>query len=378
MDVRVEPPWTDSRRSRKAEPRRGDTYVATHAALAGHRFFSNPQRMYRLLRSALFSLEPERAHAIALSTAQLAYRSGLLARFQDESASASVMGLQFANRLGLAAGFDKNGRYVDALGSLGFGFVEVGTVTPRPQAGQPLPRLFRIPAAGALINRMGFPNDGAAAVAAHLARRRFKGICGVNIGKNAATPNHQAIDDYVACFRTLAPYADYVAVNVSSPNTQDLRQLQRIDHLQPILEALLAERDALSVAHGRRVPVLTKISSDLPHEELLAVAHLMQRLRMDGVIATNTTVTRPEMVDGSLGTEQGGLSGAPLHPFALRAVRTLRSVLAGQVAIIGVGGITCAADAIAMREAGADLLQIYTGMVYRGPALVTQIRKALR
>jgi dihydroorotate dehydrogenase len=334
--------------------------------------------MYRLVRRALFSVEPEKAHSISLSMAQLAHRLHLLSGPGDESASASVMGLRFPNRIGLAAGFDKNGRYVDALGSLGFGFVEVGTVTPRPQAGQPLPRLFRIPEAGALINRMGFPNEGASAVAARLAHRRFKGVCGVNIGKNAATPNDRAIDDYVACFRALAPCADYIAVNVSSPNTQDLRRLQGIDYLQPILEALLAERDALTVALGRRVPVLTKISPDLPHAQLLALAHLMQRLRMDGVIATNTTVTRPEVVEGSLGMEQGGLSGAPLHPFALRAVRTLRSVLAGQVAIIGVGGIACVADAIAMREAGADLLQIYTGMVYCGPALIAQIGKALR
>ena len=329
--------------------------------------------MYRLLRRALFSLEPERAHSMALSLAQLAYRSGLLSRIRAESAPVSVMGLRFANRIGLAAGFDKNGRYLDALGAMGFGFIEVGTVTPRPQAGQPLPRLFRLPNARALINRMGFPNEGAAAVAARLTRRHFKGICGVNIGKNAVTPNDQAIDDYVACFRALAPCADYIAVNVSSPNTQDLRQLQRVDYLQPILEALLAERDALAVSHGRRIPILTKISPDLSHDDLLAVGHLMLRLRMDGVIATNTTVTRPDTGGDSLAAEQGGLSGAPLHPLALCAVRTLRSVLAGQVAIIGVGGITCAADAMTMREAGADLLQIYTGMVYRGPALLREL-----
>lgn len=335
--------------------------------------------MYRLLRSALFTLEPETAHSMALSMAQLAYRAGLRFGSRAGSAPVSAMGLQFPNRIGLAAGFDKNGRYIDALGALGFGFLEVGTVTPRPQAGQPLPRLFRLPNSGALINRMGFPNEGAGAVAARLAHRRFKGICGVNIGKNATTPNERAIDDYVACFRVLAPYADYVAINVSSPNTRDLRQLQHPDQLQSILSALMTERDALVATQGRSIPLLTKVAPDVPPDELLAMAHLMLRLRMDGVIATNTTVTRPEPESGSRGTQKrsaevGGLSGAPLHSLALQTVRTLRSVLAGQVAIVGVGGIATASDALAMMEAGADLLQIYTGMIYRGPALIREIR----
>jgi dihydroorotate dehydrogenase len=317
---------------------------------------------------------------MALSMAQLAYRSGVRFGGNVGSAPVSVMGLSFPNRIGLAAGFDKNGRYIDALAALGFGFVEVGTVTPRAQAGQPLPRLFRLPKSAALINRMGFPNEGAAAVAARLAHRRFTGICGVNIGKNATTPNERAIDDYVACFRVLAPYADYVAINVSSPNTRDLRQLQQPDQLQSILEALLTERDALVAVHGRPIPLLTKVAPDIPPNELLPMAHLMLRLRMDGVIATNTTVTRPGLENGSPGMEKGsaevgGLSGAPLHSLALQTVRTLRSVFAGQVAIVGVGGIAAASDALAMMEAGADLLQIYTGMVYRGPALISEIRK---
>jgi dihydroorotate dehydrogenase len=237
--------------------------------------------------------------------------------------------------------------------------------------------LFRLPQSDALINRMGFPNDGADIVAARLARRRSestcRAVCGVNIGKNASTPNEQAIDDYVACFRTLAPYADYIAVNVSSPNTQDLRQLQHIDSLQPILEALLAERDALLVSTGKRIALLTKISPDLAQDELLDLAHMMLRLQMDGAIATNTTVTRPGIEDDPLGAQRGGLSGAPLRPLALHAVETLRSVFEGRVAIVGVGGIGSAADAHAMLKAGADLLQIYTAMIYRGPGLVREI-----
>lgn len=328
--------------------------------------------MYSLLRTALFKLEPERAHALALSAAQLAYRAGALSKGARQSQPTTVMGLHFANRIGLAAGFDKNGRYVDALGALGFGCIEVGTVTPRAQSGQPLPRLFRVPQAQALINRMGFPNDGADAVAPRLARRRFKGVCGVNIGKNATTPNERAIDDYVSCFRVVAPVADYVAVNVSSPNTRDLRDLQQVDQLQPILEALLAERDGLNAASGRRVPMLVKISPDIARDELASVASLASRLGIDGVIATNTTVTRPAL-HCAVATEQGGLSGAPLRLLALDAVRTLRSVLASQVAIVGVGGIASPQDATAMRAAGADLLQIYTGMIYRGPALIGQL-----
>jgi len=338
--------------------------------------------MYSLLRRALFMLEPERAHSLALAMAQVAHRSGLLFRTPDEPQPVIAMGLRFANRVGLAAGFDKNGRYVDALAALGFGFVEVGTVTPRPQAGQPLPRLFRLPQSDALINRMGFPNDGADVVAARLARRRSKSmcgaVCGVNIGKNASTPNEQAIDDYVACLRKLAPYADYIAVNVSSPNTQDLRQLQRIDHLQPILEALLAERDALAASTGRRIPLLTKISPDVTQDELLDLARMMMRLQMDGVIATNTTVTRPGVEDDPLRAQRGGLSGAPLRPLALRTVETLRSVFEGRIAIVGVGGVGSAADAHAMLEAGADLLQIYTAMIYRGPRLVHEMVREIR
>lgn len=329
--------------------------------------------MYPLLRRALFVLEPERAHSIALASLQLAQRLGLHRHPDEEpSAAVSLMGLRFANRIGLAAGFDKNARHIDALGSLGFGFIEVGTVTPRTQAGRAKPRLFRLPRSRALINRMGFPNEGADAIAAHLARRRFPGVCGVNIGKNAATPLTAAVDDYVSCYRSVAPHADYVAVNVSSPNTKDLRRLQQVGYLRPILEALLRERERLHSDRPRYVPLLAKVSPDLTSEDFGAIAELLLELRIDGVIATNTTVQRPGLA--VVATQEGGLSGAPLRPFALQAIRALRSVAADRLSIVGVGGIGSAADAREAFEAGADLLQIYTAFIYRGPGLVRELR----
>lgn len=332
--------------------------------------------MYPLLRRALFALEPERAHAVALASLQLAHRLGLQRQRADEpSAGASLMGLQFANRIGLAAGFDKNGRYIDELGSLGFGFIEVGTVTPRAQAGQPQPRLFRLPRSGALLNRMGFPNEGADVIAANLARRKYRGVCGINIGKNAATALTAALDDYVSCYRIVAPHVDYVAVNVSSPNTKDLRRLQQVEHLRPILEALLRERERLHSVESRHVPLLAKVSPDLTPEQLGAIAELLLELRIDGVIATNTTVRRPTGVDGAA-TQEGGLSGEPLRPFALQAVRALSSAAAGYLTIVAVGGIGSVEDARAAFEAGADLVQVYTGLIYRGPRLVRELRDA--
>lgn len=327
--------------------------------------------MYSLLRRALFTLEPERAHSLALSSIQAAYRCGLWPRQVDDPAAAvSLMGLRFANRIGLAAGFDKNGRYIDALGSLGFGFIEVGTVTPRAQAGRGKPRLFRLPRSRALINRMGFPNEGAAAAAANLSRRKFRGVCGVNIGKNASTPLTEAVDDYVSCYRTVAPHADYVVINVSSPNTKDLRRLQQVEHLRPILEALLRER----ASDMRHVPLLAKVSPDLTQEELIDIGELLVELAVDGVIAANTTIRRPEGVDDAARGEEGGLSGAPLRAFALQSIRAMRSIAGDRLRIIGVGGIGGAADARDAFDAGADLLQVYTGLIYRGPGLVRELR----
>lgn len=331
---------------------------------------------YRLFRPLLFALEPERAHALTLRALRVAQRVGVLSssgEITDVAAPVTLMGLQFPNRIGIAAGLDKNGVCIDALGALGVGCVEVGTVTPRPQPGNPPPRIFRLTRARALINRMGFPNDGVEALCERLQARTFRGICGVNIGKNAATPLANATQDYVACLKSVAPFADYVTVNVSSPNTAGLRSLQSSNSLKPMLQALLAERERLP----RRLPLLVKIAPDLEDEALSELAALLRELNIDGVIATNTTLRRDTGL-GARGAEQGGLSGAPLRALSLEVVRKLRGMLGPHFPIVGVGGIASLADAQAMRAAGADLVQIYTGLIYEGPGLITALRRGLR
>ena len=328
--------------------------------------------MYELLRALLFLLDAERAHALTLRMLRAAQRLGLLQQRPARRLAPPlrVMGLPFANRIGLAAGFDKSGHCIDALGALGFGFLEIGTVTPRPQPGNARPRIFRVPAARAVINQMGFPNEGAAAACARLAVRRYGGICGVNIGKNADTPLELAARDYTQALRIVYPYADYVAVNVSSPNTSGLRQLLTPALLDPLLRALLEVRAELASASGRQVPLLVKLSPDLAPAELAAAAEVIGARGIDGIIATNTTVQRPALA-GIRGSDRpGGLSGRPLHALALESVRMLRSLLGARTPIIGVGGIDSLASAREMLEAGADLLQLYTGLVYEGPALV--------
>ena len=336
--------------------------------------------LYSVLRPFLFSLEPERAHAVTFSLLRAAHRTGVLSltRASGTDDPVTLMGLKFRNRLGIAAGLDKNATCVDALGALGAGFVEVGTVTPRAQPGNPKPRVFRIPQALALINRMGFPNEGVDAMCARLQARRYRGVCGVNIGKNASTALENAVDDYVTCLRAVAPYADYVTVNVSSPNTAGLRSLQAVDHLKPILSQLLEVREQLGASIGRHLPLLVKIAPDLQGEELQQIAALLRELKIDGVIATNTTLQRPEHWPlGIAAQEKGGLSGAPVHALSLSTVRQLRAALGDAFPIIGVGGITTAAQAQAMRDAGADLIQIYTGLIYRGPVLIRDALHAL-
>jgi dihydroorotate dehydrogenase len=308
----------------------------------------------------LFALEPEKAHQLALNALRLAGRSGPKLH---PAAAVECMGLRFPNRVGLAAGFDKNATALDGLGALGFGFVEVGTVTPRAQAGQPRPRLFRLPTANALINRLGFPNDGAAVVAARLRHRKYRGIVGVNIGKNASTPTERALDDYVSCLRTVRQVADYVVVNVSSPNTAGLRDLQARKYLEPLLTALLDERG--------KVPLLLKVSPDLSDSELHDIAALLKSLPLDGVIATNTTLSRHGVSEAS--AQAGGMSGVPLRPLALRTVAALRAQLGPDFPIIGVGGIDSTDSAREMRAAGADLVQVYTGLIYKGPALIRRL-----
>ncbi|HTV79333.1 MAG TPA: quinone-dependent dihydroorotate dehydrogenase [Steroidobacteraceae bacterium] len=331
--------------------------------------------MYGLLRSALFCLDAERAHGLTLATLRAGHRLGLLRPAAAASASEPVelMGLTFANRIGLAAGFDKNATCIDAMGALGFGFVEVGTLTPRPQPGNPRPRVFRLPRAGAVINRMGFPNEGIAAAAIRLRRRRYTGVCGVNIGKNAHTALDEATADYVTALRAVYEFADYVTLNISSPNTQGLRQLQQGEQLRPLLLALLETRAELAERVGWSVPLVVKLSPDLGPEDLAATAQVIRELALDGVIATNTTLERTGVAGLPHADRPGGLSGAPLRERAVTVVRQLRSLLGPQMPLIGVGGIASAADAAAMLAAGADLIQVYTGLIYRGPSLVREL-----
>jgi dihydroorotate dehydrogenase len=331
---------------------------------------------YQLARSALFRLSPEKAHALTLNAVRMAGR--IKPRPRQTGSPISVMGLSFDNRVGLAAGFDKNGVAVDGWFSLGFGHVEIGTVTPRPQAGNAIPRVFRLPEHQGIINRMGFPNDGAERVAARLRSRRTPGVVGVNIGKNAVTPLERAIDDYVFCLRTVFTVADYVTVNVSSPNTAGLRSLQDVDHLVPLLSGILEESRVLERRHSRHVPLLVKLSPDLTEAELRRSATAAASVPVAGIIATNTTVSRESVPGHPLASETGGLSGRPLFSRACAAVRILRETVGPTMPIIGVGGVASAADARLLRQAGADLIQLYTGMIYRGPRLVRELVEALR
>jgi dihydroorotate dehydrogenase len=288
-------------------------------------------------------------------------------------AGVNLMGLHFPNRVGLAAGFDKNAHDIDSLGRLGFGFIEVGTVTPRPQPGNPRPNLLRLPADEALINRLGFNNEGATAAARRLQARRYRGICGVNIGKNFDTPVEDSAKDYALCLRTVYGVADYVTINVSSPNTPGLRGLQHPGALRPLLLELADLREQLQPVHARRIPLLVKLSPDLSDDELAGVARQLVELPVDGVVATNTTISRPAALKSPRSVEAGGLSGRPLHPRSVAVVSTLRASLGADFPIVGVGGIVCPEQGAQTRAAGADLLQLYTGLIYRGPALIGEL-----
>jgi dihydroorotate dehydrogenase len=341
--------------------------------------------MKRLVASAiargslplLSRIDPERAHDMGLAGLRLLQS---LWPPQDVPAGLKVrcLGLEFAHPLGLAAGFDKNGDYLDALGALGFSHIELGTVTPRPQPGNPKPRMFRIPATGALVNRMGFNNQGVDHLAAQLARSRYPGVRGVSIGKNFDTPIESAEADYVACLRKVYAHADYIAVNVSSPNTARLRELQGRDGLERIVGALLKERLQLRQRHDKQVPVLVKIAPNLDTEQVTALASTLRSLEVDGVIATNTSTDLSSLGADWPDTQRGGLSGAPLHSLSLDIIRQLRSALGPAFPIIGVGGIVNADHALATLHAGANLIQIYTGFAYRGYRLVEEILDAIR
>ncbi len=336
--------------------------------------------MYRLIRPLLFSLDAERAHGLGLAALDAMHGVGLGRLLGHPSANLPVraFGIDFANPVGLAAGLDKNGDHIDALASLGFGHIEIGTITPRAQPGNPKPRLFRLPDHDAIINRFGFNNRGVDALVGNVERARFRGIVGINIGKNKDTPNERAVDDYLICLDRVYACASYVTVNVSSPNTQGLRDLQGADALRALVGELCNARERLAGIHGTRKPMLLKIAPDLSDAALDVVAEVLLDSSIDGVIATNTTLDRDAVADDPRSRESGGLSGRPLLQKSTDVLRGMSQRLAGRIELIGVGGISCGNDAVAKREAGAALVQVYTGLIYRGPALIGECIDAWR
>jgi dihydroorotate dehydrogenase len=337
--------------------------------------------MYHFARPFLFGLDAEHAHGLGLKAMELAYRTGtnpLLAK-KVEPLPTKAFGLTFPNPVGLAAGLDKNGAHIDALLALGFGFVEIGTVTPRAQSGNPKPRMFRLPQHKAVINRLGFNNDGVDALVANVQRARRKtGLLGINIGRNKDTSNDRAASDYLYCLERVYPLADYITVNISSPNTAGLRELQEEQALRQLVSILREAQEKLGAQHGKRVPMLVKVAPDLSDDDIDACARVLGDLQVDGVIATNTTVDRLPIEHHPLAREAGGLSGAPLMNQSTMVLRKLRTRLPDSIPVIGVGGILSGADAVAKMSAGATLVQCYTGLVYRGPELVGECVDAIR
>ncbi|HZZ92845.1 MAG TPA: quinone-dependent dihydroorotate dehydrogenase [Usitatibacter sp.] len=335
--------------------------------------------LYRLARAALFQLDPEAAHDVALkSLAALGPRAAWLGAGAERGESRTVMGLAFPNPVGLAAGLDKNGAYIDALAALGFGFIEIGTVTPRPQPGNPKPRMFRLEEHEALVNRLGFNNQGVERLLRNVERAAFRGILGINIGKNFDTPIERAADDYVACLDGVYDRASYVTVNISSPNTKNLRDLQSSEKLDELLGAIMARRAQLAGRYGTSKPIALKVAPDLDGSQVEAIATLAVKHGVDALIATNTTVTREGVAGHRHALQAGGLSGRPLFALSTAVLRSFAQRLAGRVPLIGVGGILSGADARAKAEAGASLVQVYTGFIYQGPDLIAQARRALR
>lgn len=340
---------------------------------------------YALIRPFLFGMDPEAAHDFTMNT--LAKGQGTPLQWAWSAPLVkdpiTLAGLQFPNRVGMAAGLDKNARCIDALAAMGFGFVEVGTVTPKGQPGNPKPRMFRIPEARGLINRLGFNNDGLDAFIANVKKSTVRAqgkpmLLGLNIGKNAVTPIEEATNDYLICLEGVYPHADYVTVNISSPNTKNLRALQSDEALDGLLGAIAHKREQLAAQQNRRVPIFVKIAPDLDEAQVHLIAATLQRHGMDGVIATNTTLSRDAVQGMPHAEETGGLSGAPAFEASNRVIRQLRAALGNGYPIIGVGGIMCAADAVAKIKAGADVVQIYSGLIYAGPELVTDAAKAIQ
>jgi dihydroorotate dehydrogenase len=331
--------------------------------------------LYSLIRPFLFLLPAEAAHHFTLKTLSLLYKAKLYPRKKiNSSACKTVMGLSFPSMLGLAAGLDKNGEHIDALSALGFGFIEVGTVTPRPQPGNAKPRLFRIPKSAALINRMGFNNKGVDYLISQIQKTKFNGILGINIGKNATTPIEYAVDDYCICLKKVYPYASYITINISSPNTLGLRTLQQSNYLDTLLSALKTAQHACEKIYKRYVPLVIKISPDLTTAEIKEVAATLLKNKMDGVIATNTTLSRKGVENLPCANETGGLSGTPLFSQALHTVHHLKQTLNNDIPIIACGGISSLQQATQMLDAGASLIQIYTGLIYQGTDLITKLR----
>ena len=336
--------------------------------------------MYPLARPFLFRIDAERAHALGLASIEAAWRSGLLRVLAPRPAPlpTRVFGIEFPNPVGCAAGLDKNGAHLDALMALGFGFVEIGTTTPRPQAGNPKPRMFRLPEHEAVINRLGFNNLGVDALVRNVEKAQRNGILGINIGKNRDTPNERAAEDYIHCMERVFALADYVTVNISSPNTQGLRDLQEEETLRRFIGELREAQEELGGVHGHRTPMLLKVSPDMSDEELDGMASVLNAARIDGVIVGNTTLDRSEVASHSLAGEQGGLSGRPLYARSTAALRKLRLRLDDAIPIVGVGGILAGSDAAGKIAAGARMVQCYTGLVYRGPELVGECVGAIR
>ena len=337
--------------------------------------------MYGLARPFLFAFDAERAHGLGLASMEAAYRSGLnpLLASAPKPLPTKAFGLTFQNPVGLAAGLDKNGAHIDALMALGFGFIEIGTTTPRAQPGNPKPRMFRLPEQQAIINRLGFNNEGVDALVRNVGRaRRNRALLGINIGKNKDTPNESAESDYLFCLERVYPLADYITVNISSPNTAGLRELQEEQALRRLVSALRDEQEKLAGQHGKRVPMLVKIAPDLSESDIDAAGRVLGDLAVDGVIATNTTIARDGVEGARFADEVGGLSGAPLMGKSTAVLRMLRTRLPESIPLVGVGGILHGADAATKQAAGALLVQVYTGLVYRGPALVGECVDALR
>lgn len=334
--------------------------------------------LYPLVKPLLFQLDAERAHDLTLKGLKLSEQLGLLNLCSAPVCQArEVMGLRFPNPIGLAAGLDKNGAVIDGMAALGFGFVEVGTVTPRPQPGNPKPRLFRVKSAEGIINRFGFNNLGVDRLVENVKAANFQGMLGINIGKNFDTPNEQAVDDYITCFEKVYQHASYVTVNISSPNTKNLRDLQEKEALSALLATLKQSQEKLAQQHGKYVPIALKIAPDLTEAQVIEIAELLMQHQFDGVIATNTTLARDAVKGLPHGEEKGGLSGAPVRAQSTAVIQQLSAQLQGALPIIGVGGIASGADAAEKIAAGASLVQVYSGLIYKGPALINDVCRTL-